>query len=110
VSYYIAQCINLLSKIGIEHLVSIVDDRALRMLKGHLAIPFVSLADSEPGPYLGSDKSHAVYAFVPEFYEKMSQHMDSVTSRLGKSVLERLVKGSEDESIILVNDYKNHTA
>jgi len=40
----------------------------------------------------------------------MSQHMDSVTSRLGKSVLERLVKGSEDESIILVNDYKNHTA
>jgi hypothetical protein len=89
-------------KNNINHLVSIVDDKLLNTLVDRLAMPFVHLADSTSGEYLGSEKSHAVYAYVPEFYDKMSAAMSSVTSHLGKNILSRLVNGSEDDSIILI--------
>lgn len=88
-------------KNNINHLISVVDDKLLNTLVERLAMPFVHLADSDPGSYLGSEKSHAVYAHVPEFYDRMSLAMGSVTSHLGKNILNRLVNGSEDDSIIL---------
>jgi len=88
---------------NIEHLVSIIDDKPLKKLTDYLAIPFVPLAGSKPGPYLGSEKSHVVYGHVPEFYHKMSRHMWTVRGMLARSALKRLVKGSEDESVVLKN-------
>lgn len=86
---------------GIEHLVSIMDDKLLRMLKGHLAMPFEPLANSEPGPYLGSEKSHAVYAHVPEFHQKMSNHKNTIKSRRVKRIIDYLLDENDKQSIIL---------
>lgn len=86
---------------GIEHLVSIIDDRPLQKLVGYLGIPFGPLGNSKPGPYLGSEKSHAVYGHVPEFYKKMSRHMWTPRGLMAREALKRLVRGSEDTSLIL---------
>lgn len=85
---------------GIDHLVSIIDDKPLQKLKEYLAIPFVPLAGSQPKPYLGSEKSQAVYGYVPEFYKKMNRHMWTIKGLLARNALNRLVKGSEDDSLI----------
>jgi hypothetical protein len=87
---------------GIEHLVSIIDDKLLRMLRDHFGIPFVSLAGSSPGPYLGSEKSHAVYAHIPEFKEKMNIHKETVKGPLGRNVIDYLLDDSPDDSIFLL--------
>jgi len=88
-------------KRGINHWISIIDDSLLQMILDRFGIPFVALADSKPGPYLGSEKSHAVYSFVPDFYEKMGSHMRNNKGHLGKLIFELLVNGSEDESIFI---------
>lgn len=93
-------------KHGIEHLVSMVDDKLLHKLQGVLGIPFGPLAGSKPGPYMGSKKTHAIYGYVPDFYEKMNKLRKSAKGRLlaklaiGDS-LERLVEGSKDDLIFL---------
>lgn len=90
----------------IEHLVSMVDDKLLKKLKGVLGIPFGPLAGSKPGLYMGSKKTHPVHGEVRNFYEKMSKLKESTRGRLlakyaiGDS-LERLVEGSKDDLIFL---------
>lgn len=86
---------------GIEHWVTIVDDELFNMTRNRFGIPFVPLGDSEPGPYLGSDMSHAVYAHVPDFREKMGEYMSNVKGRFAQSILDILVKGSDDDKIFL---------
>ncbi len=88
---------------NIEHLVSVIDGRALTKLTGYLGIPFVPLADSEPHPYLGSQSSTAVYGHVPEFFAKMSRHRLTPRGILAHKALARLVKGTEDDSIVLAH-------
>jgi len=91
---------------GVEHLVSMIDDRLFKKLKGVLGIPFEPLAGSKPGPYMRSKKTHALHGDVREFYEKMSKLKLSARGRLlakfaiGDS-LERLVEGSKDNLIFL---------
>jgi hypothetical protein len=85
---------------NIEHFVSVIDDIPLKKLTGYLGIPFIPLADSEPGMYLGSDKSQPVYGYVPEFYEKMNRHRFTPKGLLARKALNRLVRGSEDDSIV----------
>jgi hypothetical protein len=93
----------------VQALISIVDDGPLVKMRSNwrgVGIPFKALPGTKPQPYLGSKKSHAVYGFVPEFYEKMSQHRESLRGRmiaryaLGDA-LDRLVEGTADEAIIL---------
>jgi hypothetical protein len=90
----------------IEHLVSMIDDKLYKKLNGILGIPFKPLADAKPGPYMDSQKTHPVHGFVPEFYEKMSDHRRSSRGKLlarfaiGDS-LDRLVEGSQDSLIFL---------
>ncbi|MDB5179604.1 MAG: hypothetical protein JWN12_236 [Candidatus Saccharibacteria bacterium] len=93
----------------IQALTSIVDHKPLIKMRSTwrgVGIPFKALPGTKPQPYLGSKKSHAVYGFVPEFYEKMSQHRESFRGRmiaryaLGDA-LDRLVEGTADEAIIL---------
>ncbi|MEC5150184.1 hypothetical protein [Cryobacterium sp. GrIS_2_6] len=85
----------------IKHIVSIVDDRPLRKMRDFLGIPFVPLADTHPGPYLGSKKSHAVYGYVPHFLPKARAHRDTMRGLLVRNALQRLVDGTEDDSISL---------
>lgn len=87
---------------GIEHMVSIIDDGPLDKLRGYLGIPFVALAGSSSGPYLGSEKSHAVYGSVPTFYRKMRRHRWTVRGLLARKALQRLVNGTEDDSLRLL--------
>lgn len=84
----------------IEHFVSVVDDKPLQKLKGYLGMPFIPLAHSKPGPYLGSAKSYAVYGSVPEFDKKLQRQTWTLRGILARSAMQRL-KGSDDGSIIL---------
>lgn len=99
----------------IQALISIIDDGPLVKMRSNwrgVGIPFKSLPGTNSQPYLGSKKSHAVYGFVPNFYEKMSCHRESLRGRmiaryvLGDA-LDRLVEGTADDAIILINHYKN---
>ncbi len=84
---------------GVSQFVSIVDHKAYRMLTGHLGIPFVSLAGSEPFEYLGSTSSHALYGSVQEFYPKMSEKLQQVRGSLARSAMLRLVEGTHDAAL-----------
>jgi hypothetical protein len=52
-------------RFGIEHLVAILDMHAFKQLTELLAVPFVTIADSEPFEYLGSPNSVASYLHLP---------------------------------------------
>lgn len=86
---------------GIDHFVSIIDDRPLRHMTGILGMPFIALAGCAPGPYLGSAKSQAVYGYVPDFHRRMTLHLAGVKGLLTRNALERLVNGTEDDAISL---------
>ncbi|TFD77708.1 hypothetical protein [Cryobacterium fucosi] len=88
---------------GIDHLVSIIDDVPLRKLVGFLGIPFVPLAGSAPGPYLGSPKSQAVYCHVPDFQPRTRRHRWTVRGFLARKALARLARGSDDDALSLVS-------
>jgi hypothetical protein len=93
----------------VQSLISIVDDGPLVKMRSTwrgVGIPFKPLPGTKAQPYLGSKKSHAVYGYVPDFYEKMSHHRESFRGRMiAKYVLgdalDRLVEGTADEAIIL---------
>lgn len=100
------------TKHEVQSIVSIVDDRALRKMKSRwvgVGIPFRPLAGTNSRPYLGSPKSHAVVGYVPEFYEHMHAHAQSLRGRMARRVLgdalDRLVEGTADDAILLLNDY-----
>jgi len=94
---------------SVQALISIVDNKALVKMRSKfrgVGIPFGRLGKSKSGPYLGSKKSHAVSGYVPEFYEKMSKHRNSLRGRLLAryalgDALDRLVEGTQDDAIIL---------
>jgi hypothetical protein len=85
-------------KEGISDFVSIVDDKACRMLTGYLNIPFVPLAGSEPFEYLGSLHSQALYGNVSEFYPKMAAKLQQMRG-LGRNAMLRLVEGTHDDAL-----------
>jgi len=94
---------------GIQALISIIDDEPLVKMRSNwrgVGIPFKALPGTKAQPYLGSKKSHAVYGFVPEFYEKMSRHRESLRGHLIArfalgDALDRLIEGTADDAIIL---------
>lgn len=86
---------------GIEHFVSIIDQKPLQKLTDYLGIPFESLMDSQPFSYLGSEASQAVYGYVPDFYKKMNRKRWTAKGFLARTALNRLVRGSEDHTLQL---------
>ena len=86
---------------GIDHLVSVIDDRALTKLTDYLGIPFVPLADSKPFSYLGSEKSQAVYGYIPEFYAKMNRRRYTLKGFMARRALGHLVQGTRDDALFL---------
>ncbi len=87
---------------GIDHLVSIIDAVPLRKLVEYLGIPFVPLAGSAPGPYLGSVKSQAVYCHIPDFRRSTRRHRWTVRGFFARKPLARLARGSEDNALSLI--------
>lgn len=87
---------------GIEHLVSVIDNKAHTKLVKVLGIPFQHLAHKkQPFSYLGSDESRAVYGYVPDFYKRMrrGRHINPAKI-LARSVLRKLRDGSEDRALM----------
>lgn len=86
---------------GIDHWVSVINNKLFRVLKDYLAMPFIPLAGSSPGPYLGSKKNYAVYANVSEVYEQICVSMMETNNNTRKNIMGRLVSGENDSSIVL---------
>jgi hypothetical protein len=92
---------------GIEHFISIIDDKPLKKLTDYLGIPFEPLVDARPFEYLGSAKSNAVYGHVPDFYKQMNKGRLWRPKRiLARNVLKRLVDGSQDSALQFDSRYK----
>ncbi len=102
----------------IQAIVSIIDENALKKMRGpgpNLGIPFRDLPGTQPTSYLESGNSYAVYGYLPEFFKKMDAYTRTVQGfiarvALGKAAHGRLVYGTEDDAIILFDDYQNEDA
>jgi hypothetical protein len=91
---------------NIDHLVSLLDTRVLETIRDKLGVPFQALGGSKPRPFEGSPATQAVYGYVPDFYPTMHEHR--TRTLIGNTVLrdplKRLVEGSEDDAIRLLDD------
>jgi hypothetical protein len=101
----------------VQAIISVVDDRALKKMRSRwvgVGIPFKALAGTHAQPYLGSPKSHAVTGYIPEFYKHMHGHAQSLRGRMAKMVLgdalDRLIEGTADDAILLLDDYQKKDA
>jgi GNAT superfamily N-acetyltransferase len=82
---------------GIEHVVAIIDADPLKKMNKFLGIPLVPMVDSEPFPYIGSQKSQAVYGRISEFDREMTRHRRrSVRGFLARAAIHRLLGESDD--------------
>jgi len=91
---------------GVKHVVSIIDAKPLGKLTNYLGIPFEPLADSKPFKYMGSEKSQAVYGYMPDFYKKMNRKRKTLSGFIARKALSRLVRGSEDDTLQFPSSYK----
>jgi hypothetical protein len=83
-------------RIGLEHLVAVLDCHAYRQLVEALGVPFVPISGSGPFPYLGSARSIAAYAPVPRILPSMEAHMDRLDSNIApllRPLIERVAHG-----------------
>lgn len=84
-------------KNGIEHLISIIDQKAFENLK-FLGVPFVPIVHSDYFSYLNSKKSIAVYGHVPDFFDKVDSYRESLTPRVRGMIgpyIDRLMFGTD---------------
>lgn len=100
---------------GIDHFVSIIDERPLFAMRHFLNIPFVPMCDSEPFEYLGSPKSEAVYGHVSKFDPVINNKLDTLTAEVERApsqtdgevifkikvikALAKIIRGTEDEKL-----------
>ncbi len=81
---------------GMEHMIAIIDKEPLKKLQKYLGVPFVPVVKSKPFPYIGSEKSQAVYGHFPDFEEAMSKHgRTSIRGRLARKAISRILGTSE---------------
>lgn len=66
----------------IKHAVTVLDDHAYQQLVTVLGVPWVPMCGSEPGPYLGSTKSHAVVAEVGKMAAASEKHAASLPAQV----------------------------
>jgi hypothetical protein len=92
-------------RLGIEHAVAILDERAYRHLVSALGVPFVTIADSGPFDYLGSICSYATYLYFPTAVAAMLRHLDHLdarTHRLVRPLSARITHGAGAPPLIAV--------
>jgi hypothetical protein len=84
-------------KYGIEHLVSIIDQKAYENLK-FLGVPFIPMVHSDYFSYLNSKKSIAVHGHVTDFFDKVDSYRESLTPRVRQMIgpyIDRLMFGTD---------------
>lgn len=84
-------------KNGVEHLISIIDQKAYENLQ-LLGVPFVPIVHSDYFSYLDSQKSMAVYGHVTEFFDKLTNHRESLEPRVREMIgpyMSRLMFGTD---------------
>ena len=86
---------------NVDHFISVIDKRPLRLYRDIIGLDFVPLAGSEPAPYIGDSVFCAVYGNVSNLFEKLNSRLSTVKSGLAKSMIERLTVGVDDKSIVL---------
>lgn len=85
---------------GIDHVVSILDERALTQIRDYLGVPFVPLCGTRGFRYLGSARSQAVYGYYPQFYQRMTGWQQYKPKRLlARHAFRQLVHGTEDDAL-----------
>lgn len=85
---------------GIDHIVSVIDEKPFKLLTKYFSVPFVPIIDGlEPLPYMGSNKSHAVYGYVPRFFDEMSKSNSRISNKFSK-IFNTLVMGDDDNLIV----------
>lgn len=84
---------------GIDHVVAIIDADPLAKMNKFLGIPLLPMVGSKPFPYIGSEKSQAVYGRIAEFDEVMTRHRKrSLRGFLAREAIHRLLGESEDSN------------
>ena len=86
---------------NINHLISIIDQKPYEKMTNFLGIPFVPMLGSDGFPYLGSEKSFAVYGDVRKFYDTMNRKRKTIHGLLARRALTPLVRGTRDRAINL---------
>jgi hypothetical protein len=90
--------------LGIEHVVSILDSRALVQIRDYLGVPFSPLNGTGTFSYLGSTHSQAVHGYYPEFYRRMTGWQQYKPKRLlARHAFRQLVHGSEDDALVFAS-------
>lgn len=76
---------------GVKHAVTVLDDHAYQQLVTVLGVPWEPLCGSEPGPYLGSAKSHAVVGHLGKALPAVEKHVASLPAEI-RAVVEPLAR------------------
>lgn len=86
---------------GVEHMISVIDQKPYETMTKYLGIPFEPLAGVEPFDYAGSAMSVATYGHVPDFFPKMDHKAKwTFTGRvLARKALSALVYGRKDAAL-----------
>lgn len=84
---------------GIDHVVAIIDADPLAKMNEYLGIPLRPMMNSQPFPYIGSEKSQAVHGFIPEFDKVMTTHKwTRPKGMLARKAIARLLGKSDDSN------------
>lgn len=70
----------------VKHLVTVLDDHAYQQLVTVLGVPWEPMCGSEPGPYLGSVKSHAVVGHLAKALPAVEKHVASLPAKMREVV------------------------
>lgn len=82
---------------GVKHYVMMADDGPYKKMKEFLGFPFVPLAGIDPMPYLGSEKSHPVYGYAPEFEKAVSRKKWTIKGFLARRAISVLTGERDDQ-------------
>jgi hypothetical protein len=94
---------SLVCKLGISHVVAILDGHAFAQLTEKFSVPFVPIAGSQPFPYLGSDNNRAAYARVSAVVPTMetkTEMLEETTRKILKPHLLRMMYGAGLPAIV----------
>lgn len=89
----------------IKHFVSIIDDKPYKTMTQYLGIPFKPLNGTTPFAFEGSNQSHAVHGYVPDFYKSMNRRRYTTKGWLARRALSPLVKGTRDSNLMFDTRY-----
>lgn len=89
---------------GVEHAVTVLDKHAWKQLTGWFGLPFVTIADSQPFSYLGSEMSRAAILHVPSMIAAVDERMRTLDPAMRKLLLPYVARLTHCEGLPAVVD------